>query len=237
MQSRAVALVKLARYLGRRSMYASEDPRSPSGRSRGSDRLVAVLTGLVAAAVYVALGQTTLHHNDGHRILELIGTGELDFGRHHLATPVMYAFHQVVGAPLGLPPFQSVTLLNGVSSAVAVGLFYSGVRALGVCGADAVDRDRNPSILCIAFHYGSQLARKHVRCGERIYISVLHITFGSVRFLTCQTGGDVAANPLYVSRGGNTTRQVMYLSRRRAQSTKLPWPTTYSNGEVSKLAP
>lgn len=132
MQSRAVALVKLARYLGRRSMYASEDPRSPSGRSRGSDRLVAVLTGLVAAAVYVALGQTTLHHNDGHRILELIGTGELDFGRHHLATPVMYAFHQVVGAPLGLPPFQSVTLLNGVSSAVAVGLFYSGVRALGV---------------------------------------------------------------------------------------------------------
>ena len=127
MQSRAVALVKVARYPSDCVMHAPEEP--PPRRFDSRDRLVAVVTGLVAAAVYVALGQTTLHHNDGHRILKLIGTGELDFGRHHLATPVMYAFHRV--EPLGLLPFRSVTLLNGLSSAAAVALLYSGARTLG----------------------------------------------------------------------------------------------------------
>lgn len=132
MQSRAVALVKRARYGVACVTDAAEATPPPPGRR---DRVTAAWVGLVAAVVYVALGQTTLHHNDGHRILELLGTGELDFGRHHLATPVMYGFHQLVGAPLGLLPFRSVTLLNGLSSAAAVALLYSSARELGLTRA------------------------------------------------------------------------------------------------------
>ena len=130
MQSPAVALVKLARYRGDRVILAPG--QTEPQRTNGRDLWIAALVGLAAAAAYATLGQTTLHHNDGHRILELIGTGELDFGRHHLSTPAMYAFHHLVGAPLGLLPFRSVTLLNGLSSAVAVALLYSSARTLGL---------------------------------------------------------------------------------------------------------
>ena len=101
------------------------------------DGRIAALVGLLAALVYTALGQTTLHHNDGHRILELLAKGELDFGRHHLATPLMYAFHEVLGAPLGLQPHRSVTLLNALSSGVAVALLFSGGRLLALSRARA----------------------------------------------------------------------------------------------------
>ena len=130
MQSPAVALVKLARYRGDRVILAPG--QTEPQRTNGRDLWIAALVGLAAAAAYATLGQTTLHHNDGHRILELIGTGELDFGRHHLSTPAMYAFHHLVGAPLGLLPFRSVTLLNGLSSAVAVALLYTSARTLGL---------------------------------------------------------------------------------------------------------
>jgi hypothetical protein len=97
-------------------------------QARRADRKATALITLSAALVYACLGQTTLHHNDGHRILRLLELGELDFGRHHLAVPWMYAFHEWVTAPLGVSPHRSVTLLNAISSAAAVGLVFSGAR-------------------------------------------------------------------------------------------------------------
>lgn len=116
----------------------STQTASPAEPANGcGDGRIAALVGLLAALIYTALGQTTLHHNDGHRILELLATGELDFGRHHLATPLIYAFHEVVGAPLGLQPHRSVTLLNALSSGVAVALVFSGGRLLALPRARA----------------------------------------------------------------------------------------------------
>jgi len=92
------------------------------------DRAMAALVTFVAALIYVGLGQTTLHHNDGHRILELLQTGEMDFGRHHLSVPVMHAFHRWIGEPLGMLPHRSVTMLNGINSALAVGLVFLSSR-------------------------------------------------------------------------------------------------------------
>ncbi|MEC8653514.1 MAG: hypothetical protein VXY92_13235 [Planctomycetota bacterium] len=124
MQTLTIALVKRGRYRCTRVMNPSTDPAA----SPRADRATTALVTLVAAAIYVGLGQTTLHHNDGHRILHLLARGELDFGRHHLSLPWMHAFHEVFTAPLGLPAYRSVTLLNAHSSAAAVGLVFSAAR-------------------------------------------------------------------------------------------------------------
>ena len=98
---------------------------------RPSDYSTAVIVCVVAATVFLLFGQTTLYHNDGHRILTLLSSGDLDFGRHHAAMPVFHLFHRFVGEPLGLPPYRSVTVLGAISTAVATAGVYLSVRSLG----------------------------------------------------------------------------------------------------------
>jgi hypothetical protein len=96
-----------------------------------NDAKTACWLAAAAALSFGLLGQTTLYHNDGHRLLELLHRGELDFGRHYLSLPTMVWFDRLVGGPLGLSPQRSVTWLNALCSGAAVGLTFVAARRLG----------------------------------------------------------------------------------------------------------
>lgn len=92
---------------------------------------------VAAALLYAVLGQTTLYHNDGHRLLELLHRGDLNFGRHFLALPGMTLFHETIGTWGGLPPFRSLTLLSALGSGTATAITWAMAREFGASRAGA----------------------------------------------------------------------------------------------------